>query len=201
VRAHVLIPLLAFGCIAHADRLISIPTARKLPFGTVSFEGMSEVRGRTVEHYLDVGIGTSFELEAHSQRWLSGPTVGTFDVDYSYLAPIPDLAPGISLGVQDALDRTVQRRRYYAAITFRNIFETSDGEVPADITLGAFLGHQSGAFVGVALPFSKAVWLLAEHDGYRISSGLELRPTAWASARLIFRDQQTLFDLKLVHRF
>lgn len=194
-----LFPLCA---LAHGDRLVLVPTARKLPFRTVRYELLSQAgSSQVVEHYLGLGIGKSFELELRTQRWASASTVGTFDVGYNFVAPVPDLTPGIAFGVQDAPDTTSDRRRFYFATTFRPTFSTANGDVAADITLGVYAGHQSSAFVGVGIPFSREVRLIAEHNGYRMTVGFEVRPHRSGALRVLVRERATLLGFSLMHRF
>ena len=165
------------AALAQADRLITIPTARKLPLGTVRYE----FRGETVSHgetenFLAAGISTSFDMELRTIDEPGRKTEGTFDLSYNFVAPIPGLTPGLSLGLQDATDKTPDGRRFFGAATFRPQFSTLNGDFPADVTLGVFGGRHWSPFVGVLVPFSKEFHFLAEHNGERIAVGFEYRP-------------------------
>ncbi|HEY0866813.1 MAG TPA: hypothetical protein VGE01_05530 [Fimbriimonas sp.] len=199
-----LLPLLLFGlCVpASADRLLSIPTGRKIPFGTVRFEAMSELsRGRAQEYFLGFGLTTYFDVEVRSEYFSGSDPAGSFDVSYNFIAPIPDITPGISVGVQDALDNLRDGRRFYGAFTLRPVFSTINGDVPADLTLGFFLGTHSAPFAGGTIPFSREFRLLYEYNGIRITSGLEVLPRPDLALRLVFRDEDVLGSVQYTRRF
>ena len=148
-----------------------------------------------------MGLNPFVELEVRS-NWLSeNDSNATFDLAYNVIAPLPDLSPGISFGVQDVLDETPEGRRAYGAITFRPIFTTINGDVPADVTLGFFQGRYTQAFVGVSFPFARQFRLLAEHNGDQPSAGFELRPRPNLGFRIQFRERETLASLQLTTRF
>jgi hypothetical protein len=193
---------LGLAAVASADRVITVPTARKLPFGTVRYEFRSEPRGEGArEHLLAAGISTLYELEVRTSWLDSGKQVGTFDLAYNVLAPLPEIAPGLSFGIQDALDQTEDGRRLYAAITFRPVFVTANGDVPADVTLGIFQGEYTHPFVGVSLPLARQFRVLAEHNGFRPAAGFEIRPQPNLGFRIQFRERQTLASLQVTTRF
>jgi hypothetical protein len=172
---------------------MTIPTGRKIPYGTVRLEYLSEFRsGRTTFGYLGLGIGTSFETEIRTEYFRGDKTVGTIDFAYNYISPIPGITPGISVGVQDLSESTVDGRRVYAALTFREPFETVNGSVMADTTLGLYLHGPSIGFVGVSVPFSKEFRILVEHNGLRFTSGVEIRPVPSVGVRLLYRESDTL---------
>ena len=202
MRPVAVLAMLGLAAVAAADRLITIPTGRKLPYGTVRYEFRSEGKQRgTREHLLAAGIGTSFELEARTS-WLDKDRgAGTFDLAYNVISPIPDLSPGISFGVQDALDQTEDRRRFYTALTFRPYFITANGDVPGEVTLGIMQGEYTHPFVGVGIPFSREFRILAEHNGLRPAAGFEYRPKPNYAFRFQFRERQTLLSLQLTTKF
>lgn len=201
LRLAALLTILA-PCLSQADRLISVPLGRKLPYRTARVEFMGEpYRGGVFESYVGLGVATAFDVEIRTQRLRGVKGYNAVDLSYNVIGPIPDFAPGISVGVQDVADATSDGRRFYTAVTYRQSNYTLNGEVPGDITLGAFVGVHSSAFVGVSLPFSREVRLLAEHNGYRLSAGFEIRPTPTVGLRLFVREQQAFASLSLTHRF
>src|SRR5688500_405803 len=107
MRTWIVLGLAALCAVASADRLIYIPTARKIPFRTFRYELRAEPRVQgEMEHYLGVGLTTSWELEVRSQN-LGLPTAQTtFDLTYNYLSPLTNLTPGFSIGVQDVINKT-----------------------------------------------------------------------------------------------
>lgn len=188
---------------AHADRLIHTPRGGKLPYGTIRAEYLYEPTLRhNTYRYLGIGITTAFDLELRYDD-LEGFDRGfTFDIGYNVNAPFTDLAPGISFGVLDGLNQTREGRRFYMAITSRQA--ASDDLVAGEameLTLGFTLGSKNAAFVGLSLPFSENFRLLAEHDGFRATGGLELKTRSDVALRLLFRSNETLLGLQLSTRF
>ena len=178
------VTLTLLAAVAPADRLITIPTGRKLPYGTVRYEFRYQpFEGGTQENLLGLGISTAFDMEIRTDRGIGESTTGTFDIAYNLIAALPGLSPGISFGVQDALDHTPDGRRFFGVVTFREPFSTINGDFPADITVGVMGAKKVTPIVGVEVPFSKEVHLLVEHNGLRIASGMEFRPKPWLNLR------------------
>jgi hypothetical protein len=197
--------VLAIGCSAlcWADRLISIPTAHKIPFRAFKYELRMEpqVRG-LAENYLGIGVSTSIEVEIRTFTSPRDRQVGTFDLTYNIISPITDFTPGFAFGVQDALNRTPEGPRPFFATTFRNGFYGIGGESPSDVTLGIVaIRRRVYPFIGASIPFSKAFRLLAEHDGLILSVGLELRPVKDIGLKWIVRERNSLLGLEIQHRF
>lgn len=188
---------------ALADRLITIPTGSKIPFRTVVGEYVFEKsRSRTVEAYLGLGIGKSFDMELRSERIDEEEQIGTFDLGYNYIAPIRGFGPGLSVGVQDVANRSRDGRRAYFAATFlEGTPSTMIGDTPASLTVGYMGGSINAAFVGVMMPFTDTFRLLAEHNGRRITAGVEYRPAPWVGLRLLFRERDTLLSASLTRHF
>lgn len=201
MRSIALIALALSAGLAHADRLFSIPTARKLPYGWSRFEYDTEAgSGRTQFGYLDLGIGTSFEASIHLERYANQASNGTVDLAYNIMSPIPGLSPGFALGIQDISDSTAAGRRTYLCTTFREPYTTLDGEVPCDITVGAYLHGPSAGFMGISLPFSKEFRWNTEYDGLRITTGFDLRVLPDLDMKLFYRDNDTILGLSYTTR-
>lgn len=193
---------LALAASASADRLLTVPTARKIPYGTWRYEYRAEPDGSgQQENLLGIGIGTSFDMEVRSLRdrgW--DDTKLTTDFSYNYIGALQGLVPGISVGVQDAANITPTGRRYFGALTFREPCATADGDYPLDLTLGLFAAGHFSPYVGLLLPFSKKIHLLAEHDGYRIAVGGEYRPYDWLNIRVQTFESRPLLSVQLTRR-
>jgi len=187
---------------AFADELIDIPTARKIQLDDVRYEyRASPYPGGSQQHFLGVGVGESFELDLRDV-WNKGTSpAGTFDFSYNLLSSIPGISPGISFGVQDAANLTTDGRRFYAVTTFRNDLDELPGNLYEDVTLGVQFGTLNSPFVGIALPVSKQMYLLAEHSGFRLSAGVEFRPLPHVAFRIITRDRETLLSLSGTVKF
>lgn len=201
-RTAVLVALMIAGG-ASADRLVNAPRGGKLAYGIARAEWLFEPTIRNNNYlYLGLGLTTAFDVEIRSERINGEEPEITFDVGYNVTAPITDLAPGISLGVQDMLDKTRDGRRFYFAFTDRRSARDSLlGGVAVELTLGFLVGSRNSAFVSASLPFSEHARLLAEHDGFRITSGLELRPTDDVAFRVLFRENETLVGVQSRVRF
>ena len=203
VRVWTTLSLIMIGSIASADQLIDIPTARKILFEDVRYEFRAEpvVRG-DIQHFLGIGIGKSFELDVREIQNSGTSPVGTFDFSYNFITAFPGgAAPGVSFGVQDAENLTKDGRRFYAVTTFRNGLDELSGNLYADVTLGFQCGSLTSPFVGVSLPFSNTVYLLAEDSGFRVSAGIGFHPAPKIDVRFITRDQKMLLSVSATSRF
>lgn len=193
--------LISVASFAQADRLINIPVARALRLGEIKGEALWEItRPKNADGYLGFGLGTNFDAEIHTRDTDGRRRIGTLDLSYNLHPPLVDIAPGISFGVLDALNRTREGRRAYMAVTFRNGLATQFTDLAADITIGVSQGRRTLPFVGITLPFRPEAAFLFEHDGLQITTGLEVRPIAPVAIRFLFQDQHTLtsvsYDLK-----
>lgn len=202
MRTPAALALFTLAAVSAADRLITIPTARKLPYGDIRAEALVErATGRTVEGFLGFGIGKSFETELHTQKLPGRNGIVTLDFTYNHVAPIPGFAPGVAAGIQDTLNESREGRRLWGAVTHRQHARTISGDDVYDLTFGVSLGRQIAPFAGVSMPIARTLRVLAEHDGYRFSSGFEARVRPGVALRLVFRDRDTLLGLNLATRF
>jgi len=202
VRFLTVLSLAMLGTIASADQLIDIPTARKILFEDFRYEFRAEpVVGGQLQHFLGLGIGKSFELDLRDIENPGVRSVSTFDFSYNYVPALPGISPGISFGVQDASNTTLDGRRFYAVTTFRNTMDDIAGNVYADITLGFQVGSLTSPFVGVSVPFSQNFYVIAEDSGFRVSAGAEFRPSPRLAIRFVVREQRTLLSLSATSRF
>lgn len=182
MRLLVLLPLV-LAPLARADRLISVPTARKLLDGSIRLESLRRFgRGGEATDYLAAGLGPSWEAEA---RYFERPGSATLDLAYNVVSPFTGLAPGFALGVQDVAGQTRPGVRAFACATLRNEF--GRGNVPFDVTTGLFVGHRITLYVGASVPVYPWLRLLAEHDGYDGQAALEALPLRGFRLRLVAR--------------
>lgn len=202
MRRTAVIALVALAAIGQADRLITIPTARKIPFETVRYEFRAEPTsdGQT-ENLLGFGITNSFDGELRTFQDRHGKAITTGDLAYNYISPIAGFTPGFSAGFQDVANQTATGRRFFVATTFRQQLTTLDGDYPADITIGFFGAKRSYAFVGVQIPFSKDFHFLAEHDGTRIATGFEYKANSLINLRAQFIGARTVLSLQATKHF
>jgi hypothetical protein len=75
------------------------------------------------------------------------------------------------------------------------------GLVPLEYTIGMYFGSVTAPFVGVAIPMTDYVKILAEHNGRRINAGIELRPTPDIGIRAIFERRDILIGAQVSIRF
>ncbi len=199
VAALVILPAVGF-----ADRVITVPTGRKLSFGTVRLEYNSQLNDRRRNEWsLGVGATDSIELEIRnrSSRDRDGEGFTTLDFGYNLLTPIPDTSPGITVGVQDLLDATEIGRRGYLALTYRISYDSFDAESTAEFTLGGFFGKSATPYIGISVPLSKRFRLLADHNGEALSGGLELMLVKEISVRYFAEGKHTFLGISAAKRF
>lgn len=185
--------LLTLGTVSWAERLIFIPTGDRFLGGEVRLQSFFEDGSSSVRRtYLGFGILKLADLEITEEKRHGQDSQVSFDLSFNYNKPFPDISPGLSIGVQDALDRTVDGRGFYVAMTYQfNNFDAANAETPSELTIGGGTGRYRGAFVGAKLPFTNAVRLVAEHDSMRITAGLELEiPRSGFRAMAAVRNQE-----------
>ncbi|MBC8066366.1 MAG: hypothetical protein H7Y17_16160 [Chlorobia bacterium] len=200
-----LLPLALIGlsATAFADRLITIPTGTKIKLNTIKAEGIWEQsRARSSRYYLGAGLTDAIDAQFTGERFEGERFRSSFDISYNYIPPIIGVGPGVSFGVQDVLNVTNDGRRYFIAITTRQGFADSvSGSIPAEFTLGAYFGSVTAPFIGVMLPFTDYVRVLAEYNGRRINAGVEIRPTNDIALRAIFERKDLLIGAQVTIKF
>jgi hypothetical protein len=198
-----LLGVAALAVPAHADRLIDIPTADKLPFGEAEYQVLYGYRGDgRFENEFGFGLTTSLEIDCR-QGNIEAPNVqGTFDLSYCFVNPISNFFPGLAVGIQDVENRETDGRRPYMAATYREGFNVVGGEQPGDITLGVTYLHKALLpFVGVVVPFSRTIRFVAEDDGVRINAGITISNSNDFALKLLVRDRESLAGLSISHKF
>jgi hypothetical protein len=193
---------LVFGAFSFGDRVIDVPIGKSLAMGTVYFsdlEGMNQ--GGVHDRYFAFAplIGLEFGVRQRVRPSESGHT--TLDFAYNFVAPVASLSPGISVGMLDALNETIDGRRTYIALTFRELLDVGEKGANAETTIGVQFGQINSGFVGVTLPLSSNFKFLVEHNGARVSTGFELAIDKSVRARAITQDGLFLFGLNLSRRF
>jgi hypothetical protein len=183
--------LAALEPLAGAERLISIPTAHKLPnwdFRAEGFYNPGAVQWQL--GYAGVALPPNYELEFRNERFGNGVGGDTFDFTYNVLSPVSDIAPGIAFGVQDALGSTQDGRRFFACLTANTAMETDlSHNLYIQTTIGMFAGKRTSPFLGISVPFGTNLRLLLEDNGYRPSIGMEIKILRYLAVRYIARDQ------------
>lgn len=203
MRIIAVVAVLAVASICHADRLIHIPVGKKVPNHVIRLEGgFAQDDAGDWRGYLDVGLSLYLDATLRTDDAFGSPKRETLDLSYNYIAPIPDASPGISVGIQDVANRTADGRHFYLASTFRvGLGGNADTFTPAEVTVGGSFGAKSFAFVGVMLPLTPAFRIMAEHDGYRINSGVEFRPWGNLGLKYLFIDSRPQLSAQFQSRF
>lgn len=196
--------MFGLAAISSADRLFFIPTGTRLNQFETRIQSFFSMKGGDYRRtYLGVGLFKLVDLEFTETRSRNSATVGSFDLGFNYIVPIPDLGPGISFGVQDVLNRTPEGRSSYIAVTWKvNNDNTVNADTPLELTIGGGTGHYRGAFVGVRLPLYNGFRIVAEHDSRVITAGLEVALFhSDLRAHWLVRDRQSLAGLSYSMKF
>lgn len=185
-----------------ADRLILIPTGKKILTGGLRYDVLTISGKDTTLGWLGTGIGQTYDIEITGEAFDSNKMVNGIDFSYNYTVPIMDLSPGISVGFQDATNVTQRGRNAYLAVTYRfgNSGEHNQ-DVPTELTFGFWSKEKSLIFAGANLPLSEPLSLIAEHDSENLTAGIELTPFRGGSFRVLFREHETLLGLKFFAQF
>ena len=202
MRGWITIVGIGVGAVAFGDRVIDVPIGRSLRMGTFQIsdmEGMNQSGSRDRYFAYSPLVGLEFAVRERMRPGELGRA--TLDFSYNFIAPVAALSPGISVGILDGLNETVDGRRSYVAFTFRELLDVGNKGANGEVTMGVQFGHLNTGFVGVSLPLSNNLRLLAEHNGVRISTGFELGIDKSIRARLITQDGTLLLGLNLSHRF
>ena len=194
--------LLVFTTAAHADRLVNTPVARSLPVGTFRYETLYGSNQPGVrEQFIAFSPVLGLEFEARNRERNNETGKFTFDAAFNLIAPVATFSPGISIGVLDALGETIDGRRTYLAITFRELLDVGERSIGGDVTFGYQTGRLNTVFVGVNLPLSTRTRFIAEHNGARITAGFELRLNRMIAFKLYSQESYVLSGISLSTKF
>ena len=187
---------------AFADRLILIPTGKKLLSETFQLEVLTDRSRDITMGWFGTGLGQSFDFEVTGESFNDNRMVNSVDFSYNYTVPVIDFIPGISFGVQDAMNVTDRGRNVYLAVTHRygNSGELNQ-DIPTELTFGFWSREGGLAFGGVMLPFSQTLQMLAEHDSDNFTAGVQIKPHEGVSFRALFRQNQVMVSLRVQSRF
>jgi hypothetical protein len=187
---------------AAADRLILMPTAKKIPLGIARLEHMFDQSdmGR-FRSALGVGLSEAIDAELTFEERNGRQRVLSLDVSYNIVPSVVGITPGFSVGVRDVRGTTSDGRFAYIAMTHKvGQFDDFSSDVPAEVTLGLAMGDRQTAFIGFMLPFRESFRLLGEFDTRRVSGAVEFRPRDDVWIRWIHRERQSLWSLTFVAR-
>lgn len=191
----------AIASCASADRLVGVPIGKKIPVGTYRIEYLSQLNHeKSAERFLGFGITDLFDIEFRDRK-LYGDDAFTFDFSANLVTPLVGTSPGISFGMIDTLNRTGDGRRGYVAFTFKEYLETAEDAFVTETTIGYQYGSLSSPFVGLNIPVSKKLRFLAEHNGFRITGGFEIRPFPNFGVKLLAQEKGILGSLSWTLKF
>jgi hypothetical protein len=187
---------------ALADRLILIPTGKKLLTESFQLEILTDRSRDITMGWFGTGLGQSFDFEVTGESFDDNRLVASVDFSYNYTVPVVDFIPGVSFGVQDAMNVTDRGRNVYLAVTHRfgNVGELNQ-DIPTELTYGFWTREGGLVFAGVSLPFSHTLQLLAEHDSDNLTAGVQIKPHEGVSFRALFRQNQVMVSLRVQSRF
>lgn len=187
----------------HADRLLFIPTGKKLPQGTLRgewlFDGGDRERNR---FYLGAGVTRNLEVEflTFSPPRHGESRLDSFNLSYNYVDPVVGFVPGITLGIRDVLNRS-EGRALFIATTYRiGLVGEFNSDTPAELTLGVGTKPYRGAFVGVTLPFTATFRAIGEHDSRDLRAGFEFKPHRDVAFRWFHQEQGGTWSLSWTRR-
>ena len=155
---------------------------------------------KSADTFIGFGLNEIFDCELRDSR-LSGDNSTTFDASANLVAPILGVSPGISVGVVDALNRTSDGRRAYVAITFREYLETATNDYATETTIGMQYGSLTTPFVAMSIPVSKNFRFLAEHNGFRLTGGFEIKPFPSIGIKLLAQERGVLGSVSWTAKF
>lgn len=202
VRLTALFVIALMTSVAFADRLIMIPTGKKILSGGLRYEILTLSGKDSTLGWVGAGIGQSYDFEITGESYDSNRVTTSLDMSYNYTVPVTDFAPGVSFGVQDVRNVTRRGRNAYLAVTYRfGNYGEHNQDVPTELTFGFWTRHKGLMFVGASLPLSEPLSLVMEHDSEQLSAGFDLSPFRGGSFRAMFRAHETVIGLRFFAAF
>lgn len=203
MRTPLILAALCLCGASFAERFIWTPTGGKLRSDAFRYEAFFEGSKSTSRYqWFGTGLGQVFDVEIGEERIRSGPSVGVLNFTYNFSVAIPDLAPGLSFGIQDVMNQGNAGRSAFGAITWRyNQYDPWNSDTPLDFTLGAGTGQYEGLFISSRLPLTNTFRLLVEHDSQAITFGMEIVPFHDARMMWLVREDRTFIGFRLNQRF
>lgn len=202
VRPAAVLLLLTLGGFAAAERVVTVPTATKIPFRGLRFEVQGTPSRDATRGWIGWGVTQTIEAELSLESYNSDKLTPGFNFAYNFVLPITDVSPGISVGVHDLANHTRDGRAVYLAVTYRLGNDSPQNQdTPTEVSFGVWSRETGAAFVGLRLPLTNELRFLAEHNAVRPTAGLEFRPGPAASFRMLFDRDGTTVGLTFAKRF
>jgi hypothetical protein len=193
---------ISLAAFASADRFLETPTGYSLRYRQARAEAWWASNRDFDRAFVSVGVMQSLEVGASFDRRPGFSDRVGFDLSYNYLGPILDYAPGISVGVFDLFNETLDGRSAYLALTMRTgNYDPGNQDVPTEFTLGFWSRHGGSPFLSVSLPFAEEIRLISEFEGREISAGFDIRPVRGMTLRWVFVDGRPTYGIGFKTRF
>lgn len=183
------------------DRIFDTPVATVLERGVLRIEyGQPFHTNRVNRQWLQYGIDDHLEIGATREDFNTDPRV-SLNLAYNLIPALSERFPGIGFGVRDLLNRTSEGRFTYVAFTYAAPMENGAAwERDFLLTIGVGYGGYSGPFVNAELPLTNNFSLQAEHDGRRITAGLQWQPAKGLGLRLYMERDRPHWGITFQHR-
>lgn len=182
---------------AYADRVIEIPTGRLLYPQSFKVELGLVHTDRSRERW-QVNWRVSDYIELSAARSGFAGSTELAGVQVNLYPEIPNYTPGVSVGVVDLFDRSVNGRGYYLALSYS---VPTLGETPLDYDLRVHLGigfkGMPPFFIGFEIPLTNHFFALAEHTGRDINAALVWQPVPQLQLRASIIQNRTSWSLLL----
>jgi hypothetical protein len=205
LRVAILTGILSLSSLASAERLIFIPTAKRLAdFETraeVLIEGLSLANR---QNWLSAGFGGKFEVELYNEKLRNGLSErSSFNFSMNLLPALTDFGAGFAVGILDAANQTSAGRGVYGVFTLRSgNYEDQNAKSSTDLSLGfGTYPRFKGVFIGLRHPFTDYLKLLAEYDSRQTAFGFEVIPTRGMTLKWVAQEKQTFVGLSYSLRF
>ncbi len=180
VAIALLLCLVIWGGRAGADRIVLAPRGLITSPGSVAFEYATLASGgRTHLAWINLGVPSQqlgLELEAEQYDW-GGPQRATFSAQYSLTGnAFSDLAPAVSVGVRDVLNRGPEGRALFLAATKTLGLSRSQEHVVRDwkLDLGYGTSRLDGPYIGLQGRFTLGLLANVEYVARNVNASLAL---------------------------
>lgn len=147
---------------------------------------------------IGIPVGEVFDLEIAGISSRGQKVRVQLNGSYQFMVPVPDVSPGVSVGIQDIGGQTKFGRSAYLALTYKTGQATDSSDVPAELTVGLGTNRFRGIFLGMMLPLQANLRLIAEHDSRKLTAGFELRAAKNIGVRWLFDENRTRLQLTWV---
>ena len=192
---------LAFITIAHADRLILIPSAYNLPPGSAKLEvARRESKGGLTQYWANLGLVGGIEIEGLRLE-TSSRQIDSLSLQYNIL-PDVGFAPAVSVGVRDVTNRTEDGIAFYLAVGYRLPYMPANPFIDEMYLFGGIgAGGLKGPFIGAEVRTPYRIWLSAEYDSRSWNAAASWEPVPLLRLRLYSIDGETYYGASLAVSF